>query len=65
MDIASTLIILGLALVLSVAAGAVSGIKVGGEFLGKELAAMMGAFFAPASVLPAALVGIIFFALLK
>jgi uncharacterized membrane protein len=65
MDILSILIILGLALVLSVAAGAVSGIKVGGEFLGKELAAMMGAFFGPTSVLPAALVGILFFALLK
>jgi hypothetical protein len=47
-----------LALVLALAAGAASGIRIGAEALGKELAAMMGAFYGPTAVLPAALVGL-------
>lgn len=48
-----------LALVLALAAGAASGLKIGAEALGKELAAMMGAFYGPTAVLPAALVGLV------
>ena len=47
-----------LAFLIALAAGAVSGMRIGAEFLGKELAAMMGAFYGPTSVLPAALVGL-------
>lgn len=47
-----------LALVLTLLAGAASGLKIGAEALGKELAAMMGAFFGPTSALPAVLVGL-------
>ena len=47
-----------LALVLALAAGAASGLKIGADALGKELAAMMGAFFGPTAALPAVLVGL-------
>ena len=47
-----------LAFVLALAAGAASGLKIGAEALGKELAAMMGAFFGPTAALPAVLVGL-------
>ena len=50
--------LIALGLVLALAAGAVSGLKIGAEALGKELAAMMGAFFGPAAALPAVLVGL-------
>ena len=65
MDLLTAIELLVLATVLSAAAGVVTGVKVGGEFLGKELAALMGAFYGPVSVIPAALVGIVIFALLK
>lgn len=57
----SALFLLGLfvlALVLALAAGAASGLRIGAEALGKDLAAMMGAFYGPTAVLPAALVGL-------
>jgi hypothetical protein len=57
----SALFLLGLfalALALALAAGAASGIRIGAEALGKDLAAMMGAFYGPTAVLPAALVGL-------
>ena len=47
-----------LALLLALAAGAASGLKIGAEALGKELAALMGAFFGPTAALPAVLVGL-------
>jgi hypothetical protein len=48
-----------LALVLALAAGALSGMKLAAEALGKELAAMMGAFYGPTAVLPATVVGLV------
>jgi hypothetical protein len=57
----TTLDLLGLivlALVLALAAGAVSGLKIGAAALGKELAALMGAFFGPTAAMPAVLVGL-------
>ncbi len=50
--------LLALALVLALVAGAASGLKIGAAALGKELAAMMGAFFGPTAALPAVLVGL-------
>ncbi len=47
-----------LALLLAGVAGAASGLKIGAEALGKELAAMMGALFGPSAALPAVLVGL-------
>ena len=47
-----------LALVLALVAGAASGLKIGAASLGKELAALMGAFFGPTAALPAVLVGL-------
>lgn len=47
-----------LALLLALLAGAASGLKIGAEALGKELSAMMGAFFGPTAALPAVLVGL-------
>jgi len=39
--------------------GAIGGILVGGEHLGKELAAMMGGFFGPIAAAPGVLLGLI------
>jgi hypothetical protein len=64
MNLLTEIELLVLATVLAVAGGAAMGVKIGGEFLGKQLAAMMGGFFGPTSVLPAALVGIVLLALL-
>jgi hypothetical protein len=50
--------LVALALVLALVAGAASGLKIGAASLGKELAAMMGAFFGPTAALPAVLVGL-------
>ena len=47
-----------LAALLALVAGAASGLKIGAQALGKELAAMMGAFFGPTAALPAVLVGL-------
>ena len=47
-----------LALVLALAAGAASGMRIGAEALGTGLAAMMGALFGPTAALPAVLVGL-------
>ena len=54
----TVLALIALAVVLSMAAGAASGMKIGAEALGRELAAMMGAFFGPTAALPAVLVGL-------
>lgn len=50
--------LLVLALVLALAGGAIAGMKIGAEALGKELAAMMGAFYGPTAVLPAVVIGL-------
>lgn len=50
--------LLVLALLLALAGGAITGMKIGAEALGKELAAMMGAFYGPTAVLPAAVIGL-------
>jgi hypothetical protein len=47
-----------LALLLALAAGALTGVKIGAQSMGGQLAAMMGAFFGPTAVVPAALVGL-------
>ncbi|MFY8082727.1 MAG: hypothetical protein ACOVN7_03240 [Rubrivivax sp.] len=44
---------------LALAAGALSGMRLAAEALGKELAAMMGAFYGPTAVLPATVVGLL------
>ena len=45
--------------------GVLAGMRIGGEHLGKELSAMMGAFYGPTAVLPAAVVGLIVLAWLR
>lgn len=42
----------------AVAAGALSGMRIGAEALGPELAAMMGGLFGPLAVVPAMVVGL-------
>jgi len=54
----ATIGLLALAVVLALAAGAVTGLKIGADALGRELAALMGAFFGPTAVLPAAIAGL-------
>ena len=54
-----------LAFLLAATGGAAMGTRIGGEYLGKELAAMMGALFGPASVLPAMVVGLLLLGLFK
>lgn len=58
MTVLGLLGLLALALVLALAAGAITGLKIGAEALGKELAALMGAFYGPTAVMPAAVVGL-------
>jgi hypothetical protein len=58
MTVVSLLLLFLLALALALAAGAASGMKIGAEALGKDLAALMGAFYGPTAVLPATLVGL-------
>jgi hypothetical protein len=58
MSVMSMVGLVALAFVLALAAGAAGGVKVGAEALGKELAALMGAFFGPTASLPAVLVGL-------
>lgn len=52
-------------LLASLIGGAAAGVKVGGKDLGNGLAAMMGAFFGPTAVLPAALLGLAVLAWLR
>jgi hypothetical protein len=51
--------LIALGLVLALVAGAASGMKIGAEALGRELAAMMGAFYGPTAALPAVLLGLL------
>ena len=64
-DLLTAVELLVLATILSAAAGIVTGIKVGGRLLARRLAALMGAFYGPIAVIPAALLGVIIFGLLK
>ena len=57
--------LVALAAVLAMIGGAAAGITLGGKDLGNALAAMMGAFYGPAAVLPAAVVGLIILAWLR
>ena len=50
--------LVGLALVFAMLGGAITGARLGGAYLGNELAAMMGAFFGPAAVVPAVVLGV-------
>jgi hypothetical protein len=59
MTLMTLLGLIALGLVLALAAGAASGMKIGAEALGKELAAMMGAFYGPTAALPAVLLGLL------
>lgn len=52
-----------LALLLSMAGGALAGMQLAGKDLGNELAAMMGAMFGPTAAVPAVLLGLIVLAL--
>lgn len=54
-----------LALALAMIGGALMGTWIAGEYLGKRLAAMMGAFFGPAAVMPAVVLGVVVLAWLS
>lgn len=53
----------GAALVLSIAGGALMGIKLAGQSLGNDLAALMGAMFGPTGAVPGVLAGLVILAL--
>jgi hypothetical protein len=57
--LATAVLWLLVAFVLSMAGGALAGMKLAGKDLGNELAATMGAMFGPTAVLPAVVVGLI------
>ena len=59
MTVPELLGLLALAGALAAGAGAAMGIVLGGKDLGRGLAAMMGAFYGPAAVLPAVAAGLI------
>jgi hypothetical protein len=54
-----------LAFTLAAVGGALTGTRIGGRYLGNELAAMLGALFGPASVVPATVVGLLLLVWLK
>jgi hypothetical protein len=53
------------AFALSVAAGMLSGLKMGGKAIGNDLAAMMGALCGPTAVVPAIFIGLLLLAWLR
>lgn len=53
-----------LALVLSIAGGALAGMKLAGDSLGNDLAALMGGMFGPTAAVPGVLVGLLVLALI-
>jgi hypothetical protein len=59
MELTQSIGLLLLALLLALIGGAASGLKIGADALGKELAALMGAFFGPTAALPAVIVGLV------
>ena len=64
LSFSTALLCLLAAFVLSMAGGAVAGVRLAGKDLGNELAAMMGAMFGPTAAVPAVLVGLVVLALL-
>jgi hypothetical protein len=58
MSAGSVVAMIVLGLVLALVAGGASGMRIGADSLGKELAAMMGALFGPSAALPAVIVGL-------
>jgi hypothetical protein len=57
--------LIALSVVLAMLSGAVTGTRIAGPYLGRDLAALMGAFFGPAAVLPAAVLGLTMLAWLR
>ena len=47
-----------LAWVLAMTGGAATGARIAGKYLGNGLAALLGAFFGPAAVVPAVVLGV-------
>ena len=65
MTLLSGLSLIGLSLVFALGGGAVTGVVIAGQSLGRKLAATMGAFYGPVAVLPAALAGVALLAWLR
>ena len=59
LDIASTIVCLVLALVFGAGGGALGGMKLGGQFIGNKLSAMMGMTFGIIAALPGTILGLI------
>ncbi len=57
--------LLALALCLAMLGGALTGTWIAGKHLGRELAALMGAFYGPAAAVPAVALGIALLAWLR
>jgi hypothetical protein len=60
----SIFLLTGYAIVLSVVAGALSGMALAGKDLGNNFAALMGAMFGPIAAIPGVLVGLLVIAFL-
>ena len=65
MTVTTLLGLIALSVVLALVGGAASGLKIGADALGKELAALMGAFFGPTAAVPAVLIGLAVFYFLR
>lgn len=63
LDVATAVLWLFVAFVLSMAGGALAGMRLAGKDLGNELAAMMGAMFGPTAAVPAVLAGLVVLAM--
>ncbi|MEH1797238.1 hypothetical protein [Nostoc sp.] len=59
LNIATELVWLIIATVLSMVGGAIGGMLLAGKDIGYQLSAMLGALFAPAGVIPAILLGLV------
>ncbi|MBX9253228.1 hypothetical protein H1Q63_04500 [Desmonostoc muscorum CCALA 125] len=64
LNIATGLVWLVTATVLSMIGGAIGGMLLAGKDIGYQLSAMLGAFFAPAGVIPAIILGLVILNLL-
>lgn len=60
----ATAIALLLAVLAGAAGGALSSMYIGGEYMGKELAALMGSFYGPIAALPGIVIALVVLALL-
>lgn len=61
----SAVALLPIALVLSMAGGALAGMRIGAKDLGASLAALMGAMFGTAGAVPGVIVGLLILALVR